>query len=121
MLTKEWTQLCDKRARELLSELEKKFQNSDASEIEKNGSYEEKTAYLKFLTIKKFYEDHAEEIPYIINNIESAVSVTKNEKDFYVPGLWVIYLSRNISLFWVSLQSHIFSLHILTGTDPSWN
>lgn len=85
LLTKEWTQLCDKRARELLSELEKKFQNSDASEIEKNGSYEEKTAYLKFLTIKKFYEDHAEEIPYIINNIESAVSVTKNEKDFYVP------------------------------------
>ena len=32
-----------------------------------------------------------------------------------------MHLSRNISLFWVSLQSHIFSLHILTGTDPSWN
>lgn len=85
LLTQKRTSHCDKKARELLSKLEADYESADISDIEKNGSYDEKTRCLKYLTIKNFYSEHGKEIPYVISNIEHAVSVTKNENEFYIP------------------------------------
>lgn len=85
LLTREHTLSCDKKAKEILSEFADVWENTNVSELEKVGSYEEKTAYLKYCTIKKFYEEHGYEIPNIIENIENATRVTRCKKDFYNP------------------------------------
>lgn len=85
LLTAEMAEKCDKKAREILSELSREYENADISEIEKNGGYDEKTRCLKYLTIKKFYEDYSEEIPSVIENVEEAVRVTRDSEDFYNP------------------------------------
>lgn len=85
ILTKKHTAECDKRAREILLELKEECENADVSYLEKNGSYEEKTRYLKYITIKKFYNDYGNEIEGVIENIENAVNVTRTKEDFFVP------------------------------------
>ena len=85
LLTREMAEKCDAKAREILAVSSEEYKNADISEIEKNGSYDEKTHCLKYLTIKKFYEDYADEIPFVIENIEDAVRVMRDKEDFYVP------------------------------------
>lgn len=85
LLTKDMARHCDCVARGILSELSADYENADISEIEKNGSYDEKTRCLKYLTIKKFYADYGDEIPGIIENIENAVNVTRDKEIFFVP------------------------------------
>ncbi len=85
LLTKERTAFCDAEARKILSELDKLYKDADIAQIEANGSYEEKTLCLKYLTIKKFYSEHSDEIPYLIENIENAVKITRDKELFYVP------------------------------------
>ncbi len=85
ILTAEHTKKCDCAAREILFNSEQIFKNADVDCIRNNGSYEEKTAYLKYITIKKFYEEYNDEIPEIINGIEQAVKTMKNKVDFFIP------------------------------------
>ncbi|MEE0981598.1 MAG: hypothetical protein U0K91_07925, partial [Acutalibacteraceae bacterium] len=85
LLTKDMAADCDIRARQTLEKLSCEYENADIREIEKTGSYDEKTRCLKYLTIKKFYDEHGEEIPYIIENVEKAVSVTRDKEEFFVP------------------------------------
>lgn len=75
----------DEKARMILSELEEKFRDADFDEIRKNGSFEEKNLGLKYLTIKKFYSENAEEIKRVINETDKAVFTLKNASDFFVP------------------------------------
>ena len=85
LLTNEMATRCDAEARKMLKNLSAELSSADFSEIEKNGSYDEKTRCLKFLTIKKFYDTYGEEIPYIIENVENAVRTTRDAEDFYNP------------------------------------
>ncbi len=85
LLTKEHAEKCDAEARKILNTLSPEYENADISQIEKNGTYDEKTRCLKYLTIKKFYSDFGDEIPYIIENIENAVNTTRNKSEFYIP------------------------------------
>lgn len=76
---------CDKTARKFIVENTLHYENADADLIMQNGSYEEKTCYLKYFTIKKFYDDYGDEVPFLIENIENAVAVTRNREKFFVP------------------------------------
>ena len=85
ILTKKHTSECHEKAKKLLSELENVYAERDVEELKKSGTYTEKTGFLKYQTIKKFYEQHESEVADIIENIEKAVAVTKTAEDFYVP------------------------------------
>lgn len=85
ILTKKMTSQCDEKARKILAELKADYEDADITHISQNGSYEEKTCCLKYLTIKKFYADCGKEVPYVINHIEEAVHTTKNKEDFFAP------------------------------------
>lgn len=75
----------DEKSRRILSDLEEKFKNADFAAIKENGSFEEKNLGLKYLTIKKFYSENAEEIERVINETDKAVFTLKNAPDFYIP------------------------------------
>ncbi len=85
ILTKEHATFCDKKSRELLLSLEADYKSADIEAIKNNGTYAEKTRCLKYLTIKKFYEEYGDEIPELINSVEDAVRITRDKKDFYIP------------------------------------
>ncbi len=85
ILTKETAIRSDKEAREILNELSVDYENANIAEIEQFGDYYEKTRCLKYLTIKKFYQDYGEELPYIIDNVENAVNVTRDKELFFIP------------------------------------
>lgn len=85
LLTNERTLHCDKFAKSFLAQNEELYKSVDVSFLEKNGSYEDKNRYLKYITIKKFYDEFGDETDYIINNIERAVNVTKKKDEFFVP------------------------------------
>ncbi len=85
ILTGEYVRKADAEARRILSELEPDYINADISSIENNGTYEEKTRCLKYLTIKKFYSDYKDEIDCIIENTDNAVRTTRTPEDFFVP------------------------------------
>lgn len=85
ILTRDMAARCDREARDILEELSAEYNEADISLIEKNGTYEEKTRCLKFLTIKKFYDTYSDEIPTIIDSIEDAVKTTKDKELFFVP------------------------------------
>ena len=85
ILTNSHLASANEKALNILSELEEKFKNADFDEIRKNGSFEEKNLGLKYLTIKKFYSENAEEIKRVINGTDEAVFTLKNAPDFFVP------------------------------------
>ncbi len=85
LLTRQKACECDRQARKIFEELSADYDNADVSEIEKNGGYKEKTRYLKYFTIKKFYSDFGKKIEYVIDNIENAVNVTRDKEQFYIP------------------------------------
>ena len=85
ILTRDMAARCDREARDILEKLSAEYNEADISLIEKNGTYEEKTRCLKFLTIKKFYDTYSDEIPTIIDSIEDAVKTTKDKKLFFIP------------------------------------
>lgn len=85
ILTRDMAARCDREARDILEKLSAEYNEADISLIEKNGTYEEKTRCLKFLTIKKFYDTYSDEIPTIIDSIEDAVKTTKDKELFFVP------------------------------------
>lgn len=85
ILTNSHLAKADEKARKICTELEEKFRNADFEEIRKNGSFEEKNLGLKYLTIKKFYSENAEEIKRVTNETDEAVFTLKNAPDFFVP------------------------------------
>lgn len=85
ILSKKHLSECDEEARKTLTELKPDYINADISLIEKNGTYDEKTRCLKYLTISRFYSEYKDEIPYIIDNIDNAVRTTRTPDDFFVP------------------------------------
>ena len=85
ILTEKHLSESDKKAKRILFEFEPLFENADVSQLRKYGTYEEKTQYLKYTTIKDFYDGYSDEIPYVISNIEWAVNVTRNSQEFFVP------------------------------------
>lgn len=85
ILTEKHLEWCDKKAKKILSESEDKFKNADVLKLEKYGTYEEKTRFLKYSIIKEFYAEYIDEIPGVISGIDGAVSTMKNKKEFFVP------------------------------------
>ena len=85
ILTCEYAKKADAQAKNILSELEPEYINADISAIEKNGTYDEKTRCLKYLTIRKFYDEHKDEIDFVIKNVDNAVRVTRNPEEFFIP------------------------------------
>lgn len=85
ILTNESVSAADKKAKSILAELADVYKNADFSEIQRNGTYEEKCRAFKYLTIKKFYEENGNDIIQAVNETDSAVCIMKNAPDFYVP------------------------------------
>ena len=85
LLTRQVASDADIKAKEILKQLAPEYDDADISSIEKNGTVAEKTRCLKYLTIKKFYNDYADEIPYVIENVENAVHITRCKEEFYIP------------------------------------
>lgn len=85
ILTAESLKSADDKARNILKELSFDYENADISSIERDGTFEEKSRCLKYLTIKKFYEDNGAEISDLIKNIDDAVNVTRDKELFFVP------------------------------------
>ena len=75
----------DKKARQDLKRLEIVHKDTDFEAVKKDGSYEQKACALKYLSLKKFYEEHGREIPDLIKSIEHSVRVLKDESLFYNP------------------------------------
>ncbi len=85
ILTKNHVWHCDKTAKEIFGRLKNNCEHYDFEYLKSNGSYEEKTEYLKYITIKNFYNEYKNEIPTVIDDIENAVKTLKNKEDFFVP------------------------------------
>lgn len=85
ILTAESLRSADEKARNILKELSFDYENADISSIERDGTFEEKSRCLKYLAIKKFYEDNGAEISNLIINIDDAVNVTRDKELFFVP------------------------------------
>ena len=85
LLTEKNLQWADTKAREDLINLEPVYKKADFESVIKSGSYDQKACALKYLALKKFYEEHASEIPDLIGNIEHSVRVLKDETLFYNP------------------------------------
>ena len=85
LLTKERTAFCDSFARSFLKDNEVLYKDTDIACMEKSADEQEKNRYLKYITIKKFYEQFSAETDYIVNNIEWAVSAIKNKEEFFIP------------------------------------
>lgn len=85
LLTEKNLQWADRKAREDLKNLEPVYKKADYESVIKSGSYDQKACALKYLALKKFYEEHASEIPDLIGNIEHSVRVLKDEMLFYNP------------------------------------
>ncbi|MBR2589646.1 MAG: radical SAM protein [Clostridia bacterium] len=75
----------DKKARRDLAELEPVYAHADHEAIIQQGTYAQKAGVLKYLSLKKFYEEYAAQIPHLIQNIEYSVRVLKEEALFYDP------------------------------------
>ncbi len=85
ILTDESIAEADEKARAILSELEKEFENADFEAIKKNGSFEEKNRAFKLLTIKNFYSENGDDIIRVTKETDNAVHVMKNAEEFYIP------------------------------------
>lgn len=85
ILTKERTTFCDKFAKSFLKDNDVLYKDVDIADIEKSVDEQKKNHFLKYITIKKFYEQFEDETDYIINKIEWAVGVTKNKEEFFIP------------------------------------
>ena len=85
VLTSDSLKSADQKAKAILDELSAEYKDADIAAIEKNGSFEEKSRCLKYLTIKKFYDDYGNEVPGLIAGIDDAVRTTKDKELFYNP------------------------------------
>lgn len=85
ILTSDHLAAADVLARRDLEALSSVYADADLCEIEKDGSYAEKTRALKYLTLKKFYEEHGKEIPGLINDIGLSVRTMREPELFYDP------------------------------------
>lgn len=77
--------LADKKAREDLLRLSEECSEINLEEVDKNGSYEEKTKVLKYLALKKFYSEHGDETAYICSHTTWSLQALKNPDEFFVP------------------------------------
>ena len=75
----------DAAARRDLDLLTHEFRDTDKKSLAENGSYEEKTRYLKYQTLRLFYEAHTKEVPDLISGIEMAVRTMRDKDLFYNP------------------------------------
>ncbi len=85
LLKREQLEVADKKARQILTELSDIYKDADIADIEKNGTFEEKSECLRYLSVKKFYDDYNDEIADIIEKIDYAVRVTRDNELFYIP------------------------------------
>ena len=75
----------DAAARRDLAALTSVCREADAERLKTGGSYEEKTQYLKYQTLSRFYETYGDEISTVIRGIRHAVRVMQDPALFYDP------------------------------------
>lgn len=85
ILTKEHTRYCDAQAKKILNDLKDICEECDYDRLKSEGTYEEKTRYLKYTAIRSFYAEYGNEIPTVIESIEGAVKTLRTKADFFVP------------------------------------
>ena len=85
VLTPEHLREADAEARRNLADLTPVYRDADVESLKNSDSYEEKTRYLKYLTLTRFYEDYGEEIPGVIQGILHAIRVMQDPTLFYDP------------------------------------
>ncbi len=96
ILTEERTRFCDGEAKKILADLKDICESCDYDLLKAEGSYEEKTRYLKYMTVKKFYGEYKDEIPTVIDSVEDAVKILKTKANFFVPEklTWAKHIIR---------------------------
>lgn len=85
ILNKTIAEKAAKRAKSILFELEREFIGVDFNELKESGTLEEKTKGLRYLKIKKYFEDNEDSISSLVNDIDDAVGIIKGKGDFYSP------------------------------------
>ena len=85
LLTQSFLRESEREAKEILSGLEEECKNADIEEVKRTGTYEEKTRFLKYHTIKKFFDEHEDEIPHLISEVENDVRTMKDPALFFDP------------------------------------
>ncbi|MBE6818051.1 MAG: radical SAM protein [Ruminococcaceae bacterium] len=85
ILTSHSLACADNKAKADLLRLAKLHQNTDFEAVKNSDSYAQKASALKYLSLKKFYEEHGAEIPALIANIDEAVRTMKEAELFYMP------------------------------------
>ena len=87
ILTSEFLSAADETAQRDLEALSPEYVDADLTALRENGSYAEKTRALKYLTLKRFYEEHGAEIPAVIHDIGFSVRTMREPALFYDPEL----------------------------------
>lgn len=85
LLTKERVAFCHSFAFGYLQQNEDRYSEAQLEFIKSNGSSKEKNDCLKYITIKEFYSRFEKEIPEILENVEEAVSITRDKEAFFIP------------------------------------
>ena len=85
ILTTEFLAEADIRARRDLETLLPEYAEADLSALRESGDYAEKTRALKYLTLKRFYDEHGDEIPALIRDIGLSVATMRQPELFYDP------------------------------------
>ncbi len=85
ILTDENVLAADRQARDDLARLKEDCEAADLEKAAREGSYEEKTKLIKYFSLKKFYQEHGGEIPYIASHTDWAMHAIKTPEDFFVP------------------------------------
>ncbi len=85
ILTPEHLAAADLTAREDLDRLAETYKDADLDAIRETGAYEEKTRALKYLTLRRFYDEHGAQIPALIREIGTAVRTMREPALFYDP------------------------------------
>lgn len=87
ILKSEKAKEAEEKAKAILMSLRPKWENADIEKLKATGSYEEQTECLRYITIKKFFEEHGDEIPDITENLSGYVSAMKSRGEFFNPDV----------------------------------
>ena len=85
VLAPDYLRKADAAARSDLASLAPVYRNADTESLKNSGSYEQKTQFLKYQTLRRFYENYEEEVPAVIQGITHAVRVMQDPALFYDP------------------------------------
>ncbi len=87
ILTSAYLTAADEAARRDLAALTPEYAEADFEALRETGGYAEKTRALKYLTLKRFYEEHGAEVPDVIRDIGFSVRTMREPALFYDPEL----------------------------------